>query len=143
MPAARRSGNRPARFFERVHGQIRIDTLKASWLIYGNGFRQNLLRTVIKRTFDIMASLVLLITTLPLIVIVATLLGMESGAPIIYRQERVGLGGRKFQLLKFRSMRPDAEADGKPMWAKVGDPRITKLGALLRRTRTDELPPLL
>ena len=85
----------------------------------------------------------LLITTLPLIVLVATLLGMESGAPIIYRQERVGLGGRTFQLLKFRSMRPDAEADGKPRWAKEGDPRITKLGALLRRTRADELPQLL
>jgi lipopolysaccharide/colanic/teichoic acid biosynthesis glycosyltransferase len=67
---------------------------------------------------------------------------MESGAPIIYRQERVGLGGRTFRLLKFRSMRPDAEADGKPRWAKEGDPRITKLGALLRRTRAEELPQL-
>jgi len=131
------------RFFERVHGRIPIEAVKASWLIYGDGFRQNLLRTVIKRSFDIVASLVLLITTLPIMVIVATLLAMESGAPIIYRQERVGLGGRAFSLLKFRSMRPDAEADGKPMWAKVGDPRITKLGRLLRRTRADELPQLL
>ena len=130
------------RFFERVHGRIPIEALKASWLIYGHGFRQDFLRTAIKRTFDIVASLVLLITTLPLIVIVAALLGMESGAPIIYRQERVGLGGRTFRLLKFRSMRPDAEADGKPRWAKEGDPRITKLGALLRRTRADELPQL-
>ncbi len=132
-----------ARFFERVHGQIPIEAVKASWLIYGNGFRQDLLRTVIKRTFDIVASLVLLFTMLPLMLIVAILLGMESGAPIIYRQERVGLGGRSFQLLKFRSMRPDAEADGKPKWATVGDPRITKLGAMLRRTRADELPQLL
>jgi len=132
-----------ARFFERVHGQIPIAALKASWLIYGNGFRQDFLRTVIKRTFDVAASLVLLVATLPLMAIVAILLAMESGAPIIYRQERVGLGGRTFQLLKFRSMRPDAEADGKPKWAKVGDPRITKLGALLRRTRADELPQLL
>jgi sugar transferase (PEP-CTERM system associated) len=131
------------RFFERVHGQIPIEALKASWLIYGNGFRQDLLRTVIKRTFDIMASVVLLVTTLPLMIVVAILLALESGAPIIYRQERVGLGGRTFQLLKFRSMRPDAEADGKPMWAKVGDPRITKLGAMLRRTRADELPQLI
>lgn len=132
-----------ARFFERVHGQIPIAALKASWLIYGNGFRQDFLRTVIKRTFDVVASLVLLVATLPLMAVVAILLAMESGAPIIYRQERVGLGGRTFQLLKFRSMRPDAEADGKPKWAKVGDPRITKLGALLRRTRADELPQLL
>ena len=131
------------RFFERVHGRIPIEALKASWLIYGNGFRQDPMRTVIKRTFDIMASLVLLITTLPLMVVVAILLGMERGAPIIYRQERVGLGGRTFQLLKFRSMRPDAEADGTPMWAKVGDPRVTRLGAMLRRTRIDELPQLL
>ena len=98
---------------------------------------------MIKRTFDIVASLVLVFTMLPLMIIVASLLALESGAPIIYRQERVGLGGRTFQLLKFRSMRPDAEADGKPMWAKVGDPRITRLGALLRRTRIDELPQLL
>jgi sugar transferase (PEP-CTERM system associated) len=131
------------RFFERVHGQIPIDAVKASWLIYGNGFRQDLLRTVIKRTFDIVASLVLVTATLPIMIVVATLLGMESGAPIIYRQERVGLLGRTFQLLKFRSMRPDAEADGKPVWAKVGDPRVTKLGAFLRRTRIDELPQLL
>ena len=131
------------RFFERVHGQIPIEAVKASWLIYGNGFRQDLLRTVIKRTFDIMASLVLVTTTLPLMVLVAVLLSLESGAPIIYRQERVGLRGRTFQLLKFRSMRPDAEADGKPVWAKVADPRVTRLGALLRRTRVDELPQLL
>ena len=131
------------RFFERVHGRIPIEAVKASWLIYGNGFRQSLVRTVIKRTFDITASLVLVITMLPLMVVVATLLAMESGGPIIYRQQRVGLGGRTFQLLKFRSMRPDAEADGKPRWANVGDPRITKLGALLRRTRADELPQLL
>jgi exopolysaccharide biosynthesis polyprenyl glycosylphosphotransferase len=98
---------------------------------------------VIKRTFDIVASLVLVTTTLPLMLLVALLLSFESGAPIIYRQERVGLRGRTFQLLKFRSMRPDAEADGKPVWAKVGDPRVTRLGALLRRTRVDELPQLL
>jgi sugar transferase (PEP-CTERM system associated) len=131
------------RFFERVHGQIPIEAVKASWLIYGNGFRQDVLRTVIKRTFDIVASLVLVTTTLPLMLLVALLLSFESGAPIIYRQERVGLRGRTFQLLKFRSMRPDAEADGKPVWAKVGDPRVTRLGALLRRTRVDELPQLL
>jgi sugar transferase (PEP-CTERM system associated) len=131
------------RFFERVHGQIPIEAVKASWLIYGNGFRQDLMRTVIKRTFDIVASLVLVTATLPIMIAVAILLGMESGAPIIYRQERVGLRGRTFQLLKFRSMRPDAEADGKPVWAKVGDPRVTRLGAFLRRTRIDELPQLL
>jgi sugar transferase (PEP-CTERM system associated) len=131
------------RFFERVHGQIPIEAVKASWLIYGNGFRQDLMRTVIKRTFDIVASLVLVTATLPIMIVVAILLGMESGAPIIYRQERVGLRGRTFQLLKFRSMRPDAEADGQPVWAKVGDPRVTRLGALLRRTRIDELPQLL
>jgi sugar transferase (PEP-CTERM system associated) len=131
------------RFFERVHGQIPIEAVKASWLIYGDGFRQDFLRTVIKRTFDIVASLVLVTTTLPLMVLVAILLSLESGVPIIYRQERVGLRGRTFQLLKFRSMRADAEADGKPVWAKVADPRVTRLGAWLRRTRVDELPQLL
>jgi sugar transferase (PEP-CTERM system associated) len=132
-----------ARFFERVHGQIPIEALKASWLIYGNGFRQDWLRTVIKRLFDIVASLLLLIAALPVMILAMILLAIESGgAPIIYRQERVGLQGRTFNLLKFRTMRPDAESDGKAIWAQVGDPRITKYGAFLRRTRADELPQL-
>jgi sugar transferase (PEP-CTERM system associated) len=131
------------RFFERVHGRIPIDSLKASWLIYGQGFRQDWFRTSIKRVFDILVSSALLVLTLPIIVVTSILIALESGAPIIYRQERVGLRGRTFSVLKFRSMRLDAEPDGKPAWAAVGDPRVTRLGSFLRRSRVDELPQLI
>jgi sugar transferase (PEP-CTERM system associated) len=132
-----------ARFFERVQGQIPVDLLKASWLIYGNGFRQGWLRTHVKRAFDIVVCASLLLFTLPIWLVTAVLILLESGAPVIYRQERVGLRGRTFHVLKFRSMRQDAEKDGKATWATVGDARITRLGRLLRRSRIDELPQLI
>lgn len=132
-----------ARFFERVHGRIPIDSLKASWLIYGQGFRQDWLRTIIKRLFDIVVSFSLLVLMLPLALVTATLIALESSGPIIYRQERVGLRGRTFDVLKFRSMRADAEPDGKPAWAAERDPRVTRLGNFLRRSRVDELPQLI
>jgi len=131
-----------ARFFERVHGRVPIDSLKASWLIYGNGFRQDWLRRVVKRTFDVVVSLVLLILFMPLMLLVALLIAIESGTPVIYRQERVGLGGRTFIVFKFRSMQKDAESDGKPRWAAAKDDRVTTLGRFLRRSRIDELPQL-
>jgi sugar transferase (PEP-CTERM system associated) len=131
-----------ARFFERVHGRIPIDALKASWLIYGNGFRQNALRTTIKRAFDIVVAVVLLVLMLPIMTFAALLIFLESGTPIIYRQERVGLRGKTFQLFKFRSMRQDAEKDGTAKWATTNDNRITSVGRFLRRSRIDELPQL-
>jgi sugar transferase (PEP-CTERM system associated) len=132
-----------ARFFEHVHGQIAIDSLKASWLIYGNGFRQGWLRTAVKRVFDVVCSLAVLIAMLPVVVLVALAIVVESGFPIIYRQERVGLRGKTFNVLKFRSMRQDAEKDGKARWAAAGDDRVTRIGRLIRRTRIDELPQVL
>jgi sugar transferase (PEP-CTERM system associated) len=131
-----------ARFFERVHGLVPIDSLKASWLIYGDGFRQDWLRRTVKRTFDVAVSLALLILFLPLMALVAVLISFESGAPVIYRQERVGLRGRPFVVFKFRSMRKDAESDGKPRWAEQRDHRVTTLGRFMRRSRIDELPQL-
>ncbi len=101
-----------ARFFERVHGQVPIESLKASWLIYGNGFRQSWLRGVVKRVFDVVVALALLVFMAPVILLAAIGIVLESGFPVIYRQERVGLDGRTFSLLKFRSMRKDAEKDG-------------------------------
>lgn len=132
-----------AGFFERVHGQIPVDSLKASWLIYGSGFRQTWLRSLVKRVFDIVVSVALLIITLPIAVLTAFLIAVESGAPIIFRQERVGLHGKTFHILKFRSMRRDAEEDGRPRWASIGDARVTSLGRVLRRSRIDELPQLI
>ena len=130
-------------FYERVHGEFPLDSLKASWLIYGRGFEQGLLRRVAKRTTDVVASTILLILGLPLMAIAAAAIVMESEGPVIYRQERVGLKGRTFQVLKFRSMRTDAEADGRARWAGAGDPRVTRVGRIIRKTRIDEMPQLL
>jgi len=129
-------------FFERVQGQVRIDSLRASWLIYGDGFRQGWARTTVKRTFDILAALVLLTLALPVMLISALVILLQDGAPIFYRQERVGQHGRVFKVIKFRSMRNDAEKDGKPRWASANDDRVTRFGKLMRRTRIDELPQL-
>ena len=93
-----------ARFFERAQHRIPVEALKASWLIYGNGFRQGWIRALLKRVFDIVIAVALLIVTLPIIVVAALLIGLESGFPVLYHQERVGLRGRTFRLLKFRSM---------------------------------------
>jgi len=129
-------------FFERVRGQVRIDSLRTSWLIYGEGFRQGWSRTLVKRVFDIVASLGLLILAAPVMVLAALLIVIEDGAPVFYRQERVGLGGRLFKVTKFRSMRRDAERDGKPRWASANDDRVTRIGRFIRKVRIDELPQL-
>jgi sugar transferase (PEP-CTERM system associated) len=131
------------RFFERVHGRVPIESLKVSWLIYGNGFRQTWLRRVVKRAFDIVVAAVLLPTALPLMVVIACLISLDGGAPIIYRQERVGCRGQRFTLLKFRSMTKDAEKDGQASWASINDARVTAIGRFMRRTRIDELPQLI
>ena len=129
-------------FYERVRGEVPVDSLKASWLIYGNGFEQGSLRTLIKRAFDLLASSVLFVATLPLMLLSALVIKLESPGPVIYRQERVGRAGRPFTVLKFRSMRNDAERDGIARWASVGDPRVTRVGRLIRKLRIDELPQL-
>ena len=95
-----------------------------------------------KRTFDVVISLTLLFMCLPLLISVAALISLESGRPVIYRQERIGLRGRPFVVFKFRSMQKDAEADGAPRWAAPKDSRVTALGRILRRSRIDELPQL-
>lgn len=132
-----------ARYFERVHGQIPIESLKVSWLIYGHGFRQSAFRALVKRCFDLVVSALLIVLTLPLLVLTVMLIAAEGSGPIIYRQERVGHRGRAFTVYKLRSMSQNAEGDGRPAWATKDDPRVTRIGRLLRRTRIDELPQLL
>jgi len=132
-----------ARFFERVHGRVPIESVKVSWLIYGNGYRQDWVRRLVKRTFDIVVSLVMLTAMAPVMLLVALLIAVEGGGPIIYRQERVGFRGRPFVVLKFRTMQKDAEKDGTPRWATVRDSRTTGIGRFLRQCRLDELPQLL
>jgi sugar transferase (PEP-CTERM system associated) len=132
-----------AGFFERVHDQVPIESLKVSWLIYGPGFRQNLFRTLVKRSFDLVVSAVLIVLSLPVAIVTAVLIAAEGGGPIIYRQERVGHRGEPFTVLKFRSMAHDAEKDGRAAWARANDERVTRVGRFIRRTRIDELPQLL
>ena len=131
-----------ANYFERALGQIRLDSLRVGWLIFGGGFRQGWGRTVVKRLFDTVVASVLLCLALPVMVVTAFLIVMEDGFPIFYRQERVGLNGRLFNVIKFRSMRKDAEGDGKPRWATANDDRTTRVGRIIRKLRIDELPQL-
>jgi len=129
-------------FFERETGRVQLESLNPSWLIFSDGFRTGTFKNMAKRMFDICASVSLLLITLPVMLLTALLIWLESGRPILYRQERIGAFGRSFQLLKFRSMRADAEADGKPRWATRNDDRCTRVGKVIRRLRFDELPQL-
>ncbi len=131
-----------ATHFEKTLGQIRIDFVNAGWLIFGSGFNQGGLRTAVKRAFDLLCSLVLLVLGLPIMAITAVLIKLESRGPLLYRQERVGQNGLTFFVNKFRSMRTDAEKDGKPVWATANDDRVTRVGAIIRKLRIDELPQL-
>ncbi|RZI86283.1 MAG: TIGR03013 family PEP-CTERM/XrtA system glycosyltransferase [Rubrivivax sp.] len=132
-----------AAFYEQTTGEVPVDSLKASWLVYGRGFAQDRGRIVIKRLFDIASSSVLLLLASPIMLLTMLAIKLESEGPIIYRQERVGLGGKIFMCLKFRSMRTDAEKDGVAVWAKKNDSRVTRVGAFIRKTRIDELPQIL
>jgi sugar transferase (PEP-CTERM system associated) len=129
-------------FYERIRGEVPIESLKASWLIYGEGFAQDPTRTFIKRSFDIAASLLLIALSLPLMILAAFAIFIESGGPVLFTQERVGRGGRTFRCVKFRSMYTDAEKDGVARWATTNDSRVTRVGRVLRKMRIDELPQL-
>lgn len=130
-------------FYERTHGEVPLESLKASWLVYGAGFVQGWWRRALKRSFDVLVSLLLLMFSAPLMLLAALAIRLESRGPVIYTQERVGLNGKPFTCLKFRSMVVDAERDGVAKWASKNDPRITRVGKFMRQTRIDELPQLL
>lgn len=132
-----------ATFLERVRGQVPLAALKASWLIYSDGFAQGFARRSIKRAFDVLCAAALLVVAAPLVLAAAVAIRLESPGPILYRQRRVGRAGRTFEILKLRSMRQDAEHDGVARWASAADPRITRVGRFIRKTRIDELPQLL
>lgn len=126
-------------FFERETGKIQIESLNPSWMIFSDGFQRGSIKDISKQIFDISASIALLLLTLPVMLITALLIWLESGSPVFYRQNRVGEHGRIFQVLKFRSMRQDAEKDGVPRWAKEQDERVTRVGKVIRKLRIDEL----
>jgi exopolysaccharide biosynthesis polyprenyl glycosylphosphotransferase len=111
--------------------------------VFGGGFDQSFARTFMKRSFDIVCSLIIMVLTLPLMLLAALAVKLEDRGPVFYSQERVGKDGATFFVHKFRSMRTDAEKGGKPQWAQQNDPRITRVGNFMRKTRIDELPQVL
>lgn len=132
-----------ATFFEREASQIRVDSLQPSYLIFGGGFDQGFLRAGSKRIFDLVASLVIFFVSWPVMLLAAVCILLEDGGPVFYTQERVGKDNKLFKVLKFRSMRKDAESAGLPTWAAEDDPRITRVGRVIRKLRIDELPQIL
>jgi sugar transferase (PEP-CTERM system associated) len=129
-------------FWEREGCRLDLDALQSSGEIFSDGFRTEIFVNVVKRTFDIIVTLAMLILTSPVLLATAILIKLESGGPILYRQDRVGLGGKTFSLLKFRSMHVGAEGPGDPQWARINDSRVTRVGAVIRKLRIDELPQL-
>lgn len=131
-------------FVERQTGTIQLDELRPGNMIFSDGCWQAAIKTVEKRIFDIAASLLLLIPALPIMLLTALAIWLEAGCrgAILYRQTRVGKMGCPFQVLKFRSMGQDAEHAGKAVWATHNDPRVTRVGRFIRKTRIDELPQL-
>ena len=125
--------------FERISGRIALEKLSPSWLIFSDGFRKGRFLRAMKRAMDIVAALIAITLTLPIMSLVALAILVESDGPVLFRQKRVGLNGVQFEILKFRSMRQDAEKGG-PSWATDGDNRITRVGAFIRKYRLDELP---
>lgn len=125
--------------YERLTGRIMTDQLRPSWLILSDGFNKSRFLLAGKRVIDVFVSAVLLAVTAPIMLLVALALMLEDGTPVLFRQERIGLGGRAFQIFKFRSMRLGSEK-GRPQWTSDGDPRITRVGRLIRKYRLDELP---
>lgn len=133
-----------ADFFERESGQIKMNLANPSWLVFSDGFDASPVRRLIKRAFDVAVASLVVAVTWPMMLLVALAVRIESGAgvPVLYRQERVGERGRVFSLVKFRSMRTDAEQDGVARWATHNDGRVTAVGRFIRKTRLDELPQL-
>ncbi|MDI4631726.1 TIGR03013 family PEP-CTERM/XrtA system glycosyltransferase [Pelomonas sp. V22] len=131
-----------ATYFEKTLAQIKVSHVNAGWLVFGDGFNQGVVRTLVKRVFDVLFSGAILLLALPLMALTAIAIRLESRGPVLYRQERVGLNGEVFNVVKFRSMRTDAEKDGKPRWATLNDDRVTRVGKFIRKVRIDELPQL-
>ncbi|WP_336970408.1 TIGR03013 family XrtA/PEP-CTERM system glycosyltransferase [Sphingobium aromaticiconvertens] len=133
--------NEISTFLERETGRVDLDSVNPSWLIFSDGFSAGRrLSTIAKRLFDIAASMLLLALTGPIILLAAIAVKLDSKGPAFYRQQRVGLFGQEFWIVKLRTMRQDAEVAGQAVWAELDDPRITRLGYWLRKLRIDELP---
>ena len=130
-------------FNERLTGNIPLDHLKPSWMVFSDGFQSLRSRKTVKRVFDIVFAVFCLIFSAPLMLLTAALVKLESRGPVIFSQVRVGENGKDFNIYKFRSMRADAEAKTGPVWANATDNRVTRVGRVIRKIRFDELPQLI
>ena len=133
--------NEISTFLERETGRVDLDSVNPSWLIFSDGFSSGRrLSSFAKRGFDLTVSLLLLVVAAPVIAVTAVLVKLESQGPAFFRQQRVGLYGQNFWIPKLRSMKQNAEAPGTAVWAEKDDPRITRVGRIIRKIRVDELP---
>jgi sugar transferase (PEP-CTERM system associated) len=128
-----------ASFYERITGRVHLEMVRPSWLIFSGRGRQARFSSVIRVAMHWLVALIGAILSLPIALLTAILIKIESPGPVFYRQERVGKNGRMFTVTKFRSMRIDAEKDG-PVWARANDDRTTRVGKLIRKIRVDEIP---
>ena len=131
-----------ASFFEKLSGRIPIDNLSPSYFIFQDGFRKSPALLYSRRVVSLSFATGLLLLLFPLLLFIAFLVKVDSPGPVFYIQKRVGKKGKPFDIIKFRSMRVDAEANGSPQWAVRNDPRVTRVGKFIRATRMDELPQL-
>ena len=131
-----------ARFYEELTGTVPVKRVNPSWLVFSEGFYVGRAKRLLKRILDIMVAAAILFISLPIFLLSALIIKIESPGGIFYRQERVGENGTPFQIVKFRSMKKDAEKNG-PVWASEDDHRVTKFGKYIRKFRIDELPQLI
>ncbi|MDC3958731.1 TIGR03013 family XrtA/PEP-CTERM system glycosyltransferase [Polyangium jinanense] len=129
-------------FYERITGKIFVRELRPSQLVFAHGFRVAKRTLLGKRILDVVCASLGLVLASPLMLLTALAIKLDSAGPVLYSQVRAGVYGRPFTIYKFRSMRTDAEADGKARWASEDDPRVTRVGRFIRKTRLDELPQL-
>jgi len=129
-------------WLEKISGKIEVENLYPSWLVFGEGFRRNTIVKGVRRAISVIISLIGLIVALPLLPFIILAIRLDSEGPIFYTQTRVGKGGRLFKVVKFRTMRQDAEAASGPRWTSDKDPRVTRVGKFLRASRLDEIPQM-
>jgi sugar transferase (PEP-CTERM system associated) len=129
-------------WLEKMSGKIEVENLYPSWLIFGDGFRRSTIFIAVRRVLSTFISLIGLVLTLPLLPCIMLAIRLDSMGPVFYTQTRVGKAGKLFKVVKFRTMRQDAEAANGPQWAGNNDPRVTRVGKFLRTTRLDEIPQM-
>jgi sugar transferase (PEP-CTERM system associated) len=127
-------------FYERITGQVHLEMVRPSWLIFAGRTRETPVKTAFRNVFHRSLALIGLIVSLPLALLTAILIKLDSKGSIFYKQERVGINGKTFNVIKFRSMKTDAEANGTPIWASSNDDRTTRVGRIIRKIRVDEIP---